>query len=651
MAKAKEAAVAKSHRPHFIDQRSRSSFIVPIKTTRAMRRVIRSTDRFTEVTAVPGGGKTTTAVARVKHLLNQDPAARIQVLSATNATVANFRQRLQAEDVEISAGSVDQDSTTCKDATVNLSTIHALFYGLIRRHHRRLGYRAVPAVVDPSRLTKFLERIDGSSRVGKTGASFGAAKLGSTRRSAVRSKTSAAKLTRDQAYEDHKRSSGAIDYDDMLRLGLRLMAQLSGEELGIDHLIVDEWQDCTPTQAKLIAGLAQRVQTTAVLGDRLQMIYGFAGGRYTSLRRALVGAGVVLVDDEPDKHVLRRSYRLTTEIADLAQAVAAPLDPLAIKTEKTGKAPVLIQESDTRTLASTVAKRVSKLLRRGVPPSEIALLGRTRAVLHPLAQELAARNVATQLAGSDSHYQAVLDVLWLADKFEDLRDYGIGLDASASVRRARMTTELEAEMRERLGLDDRGWLLDLAGTTDDSEAAPNVKATQVVLPKAEKWDQFVNEFLNITGGKSTEGTYRACVRAYLRLHGGVNANKALRNALNRWEPRSRSFASAAEMSAHVHRIAGTDAIACSTIHAAKGMEWDYVFVLGVTEGVLPDRRSTTAEQLDEERRILYVAITRARKRLWLSHSPIKVSGVRREYSKLSRFLLEPKVEAALQYAA
>jgi len=71
------------------------------------------------------------------------------------------------------------------------------------------------------------------------------------------------------------------------------------------------------------------------------------------------------------------------------------------------------------------------------------------------------------------------------------------------------------------------------------------------------------------------------------------------------------------------------------------MEWDYVFVLGVTQGVLPDRRAKAADQLDEERRVLFVAITRARKRVWLAHSPIKVSGVRREYYKLSAFLTAP----------
>lgn len=603
---------------------------------KVMRQIIRTKGRFTEATAVPGGAKTSTAVARVRHLVGKDPAVRIQILSSTNATVLNCEQRLEVAGVELGSDS---------DGKIRVSTIHALFYGLIRRHHLRLGYRVAPSVVAASRKTKILEQMDKGSR---SPATF---KKGLAKRSVSHLKSSNGNLTREEAYRDHKRSSNLIDYDDMLHLGLRLMPRLSCEDLGIDHLIVDEWQDCTPIQAKLIAALAQRVQTTVVLGDRLQMIYGFAGGRYTSLRRALVEAGVTLVEDELDAHTLRRSYRLTAGIADLARAVVAPLDPPVIKTEKTGKVPVLIEASDTRALARDVAKRVSQLLRKGVSPSRIALLGRTRAALHPMAQELAARDLATLLAGSENHYQAVLDVLWLADKFEDLRDYGIGLDTGVNSRRARMTAALEAEMRDRLGLDDPAWLLDLAGTTDNSDADSNVKATQGMLPKPEKWDQFVKEFLNIPGGKSTEGAYRVCVRAYLKLHGGINANTGLRNALNRWEPLSRRFACAAEMSAHVHKIAGSDAIACSTIHAAKGMEWDYVFVLGVTEGVLPDRRSTTAEQLDEERRILYVAITRARKRLWLGHSPIKVSGVRREYAKLSRFLLEPEVQAALRKAA
>ena len=104
--------------------------------------------------------------------------------------------------------------------------------------------------------------------------------------------------------------------------------------------------------------------------------------------------------------------------------------------------------------------------------------------------------------------------------------------------------------------------------------------------------------------------------AYLLwLLGGINSNKDLRNALNTWQPRCRAFEAAAAMAEHVRRIATKTELTCSTIHAAKGMELSYVFGIRVTECGLPDLRARTAEQRDEERRMLYVAITRARKGL------------------------------------
>jgi DNA helicase-2/ATP-dependent DNA helicase PcrA len=83
------------------------------------------------------------------------------------------------------------------------------------------------------------------------------------------------------------------------------------------------------------------------------------------------------------------------------------------------------------------------------------------------------------------------------------------------------------------------------------------------------------------------------------------------------------------MAAYITRMAGQKVITCSSIHAEKGMEWNHVFVLGLTDGVMPDRRYLNGDRLAEERRLLYVAVTRARKLVWLCHSPVKVSGVRR----------------------
>lgn len=615
-----------------------------IELSKVMRRIARSTARFTEVTAVPGAGKTTSATARVQHLLQRDPDARIQVLSATNATVFNFRQRL--EELDIEAGPALGGGS---DPSVAVSTVHALFFALIRRHHRALGFLRSPSVMDADTKTKILRSIhEPKGGAGQKGRAPAAA-------SKVKQSRSAARTTPEQSYQDHKRAKNVIDFDDMLRLGLQLLDRLTAKQLGIDHLIVDEWQDCTAIQSQLIAGLAQRVETTVVLGDRLQAIYGFMGGRYKPLRQALADRGDVLGDDdEVTERVLRRSYRLTARIAALAMAVAEPLGGPAIKTTKKGKKPVLLEAEDTHALAQLVADHVEKLLARDVKPAQIAMLGRVRSVLHPVAQELAGRNVATTLAGSGNYYQAVLDVLWLAERFEELRDQGLGIEPGASGHGATLSANLQAEMRERLGLDDQDASPSLAdpgvGADDDHDEDAD-PAGVAPRPLPERWTQFVKDFLTIRGATSLEGAYRACVRIYLRLHGGINAHKPLRNALNRWDARARGFARAAEMTTNVEEIARATAITCSSIHAAKGMEWDYVFVLGVTQGVLPDRRATTADELDEERRVLYVAITRARKRVWLAHSPIKVSGMRREYRKLSALAAPSEVLKTLRATA
>jgi len=134
----------------------------------------------------------------------------------------------------------------------------------------------------------------------------------------------------------------------------------------------------------------------------------------------------------------------------------------------------------------------------------------------------------------------------------------------------------------------------------------------------------------------------------MRLRGGVNADKVRRNALKSWESLCRKFDSAAEAERHARRMYSKEAVICSTIHAAKGLEWDYVFLIGATQGVLPDRRAQTKEEQDEERRMLYTGITRARVKLWLTHSPVKIYGVRQVYDQPSKFLDTKEVRAALR---
>ncbi|WP_295852871.1 ATP-dependent helicase [uncultured Xylophilus sp.] len=418
--------------------------------------------------------------------------------------------------------------------------------------------------------------------------------------------------------------------------GTAVVRELRAKRLGIDHLIVDEYQDCTPAQHRLIAALARKARTTMVVGDPMQAIYGFGGSRYRSLRKVLRKAGV---EGEVQVRRLDRSRRLTPQIAVLASAISRPLGAETIKSAKhevDGRVPKLLMAPDMNTLGRDIAGRIQRLLSKGIKPRQIALLGRVKALLHPVAQHLRALGIPTILADTDKHLGDVLNVLWLADRVEQMHDLGAGLFGVGAKKRNRrriqLSPDFERDLRDELSTGQDVYL----SLTGDDAVTETVDVNNCDESKVNaRWTKFVAELAKMRRGSDLEGRYRMCALAFLRLHGGVRANKGMRDQLNAWTPRCRDFADAAAMAQQLRAVQGRKAIHCSSIHGAKGMEWDYVFVLGMTEGVLPDRRAKTKEQRDEERRILYVAVTRAARRLWLAHAPVKVAKVQREYRQLS----------------
>jgi DNA helicase-2/ATP-dependent DNA helicase PcrA len=149
----------------------------------------------------------------------------------------------------------------------------------------------------------------------------------------------------------------------------------------------------------------------------------------------------------------------------------------------------------------------------------------------------------------------------------------------------------------------------------------------------------MNKELRKVTSNDLEARYKLCARAYLRLRGGIQADKPLRNFLNQYQPLCRKFPSAREMGEHIETVAKGTPVCFTTIHAAKGREWDHVFVVGATEGILPDHRADSVASLDEERRLLYVAVTRSIEGLRIYHAPTKIHGKKsKRFSKVSRFL-------------
>jgi DNA helicase-2/ATP-dependent DNA helicase PcrA len=411
-------------------------------------------------------------------------------------------------------------------------------------------------------------------------------------------------------------------YDKMLRKGTKAVKKRGQDAVDADHLIVDEYQDSSTLQIKFVVELARHVQSMVALGDSMQVLYGFAGVTYTPLKAVMKGVNTL---------PLSTSFRLTRETADLAEALSKPMNGPSIKTQATGKKPRYLTSADSTTMAKRVAASIRKLIGRGVSPSSIAVLGRNRSTVRPVAQALRSVEVPSTLLGAGPALdERLLELIRVVDAVEQhVPDPSLAAGSGAGVR------ERRGRYRDALGLV----LEDVIGTNDLADGR-----------RSKRWKTFVSETAKVAAAQSRhlETRYMGCVQAYLRLRGGIRADKDLRTHLNNWQPMCGAFGSASELHARVAQDVAGDAVTVTTIHQAKGMEWDHVFVVGVTDGVLPDSRNKSKEQLDEERRILYVAVTRARQRVWLHHAPMWSRHASQIFAEESRFLASKDVKSALQ---
>lgn len=324
-----------------------------------------------------------------------------------------------------------------------------------------------------------------------------------------------------------------------------------------------------------------------VFGDPLQGIYGFAGATYQQMSDVIKGV----------RHLpLSKSYRLTAQNAALADSIAEPLHGLSIGTTKKGSTPRLIHTAEATTQGRQVVHDICRLLEEGVDPGNIAVLARTKAVLRPICKTLHAKGALSKLSGATQHWDELQTLLRLIETFERRRANGRQMG--------------EQTLRKLLNLN-----------ASDTEWAAMTKDMGKIVSNA------------------LESRYKLCARAYMRLLGGLRANNPLRNFLNQYEPLCRKFQSAQEMSKHIDKLARATPIVFATIHAAKGREWDHVFIVGATEGILPDHRADSKAALDEERRLLYVAVTRTKRTLRIYHALTKIYGKKsKRFSEFSRFL-------------
>ncbi|MGJ3509205.1 ATP-dependent DNA helicase UvrD2 [Enemella sp. A6] len=386
------------------------------------------------------------------------------------------------------------------------------------------------------------------------------------------------------AYEDAKREAGRIDFDDILLCTAALLAQ--HEEVAAEfrrnyrHLVVDEYQDTSPLQQRLLELWRGPHEELCVVGDPAQTIHTFAGARaeyLTSFTRRHPDATVVR---------LHRDYRSTPQVVQVANRLNHAAGVLSgvqlVAQQPSGPAPIFTEAPDEAAEAAAVADWLKQRHEAGVELREMAVLFRINAQSPVYEQALSERGLSYVVRGGERFYE-------------------------------------RAEVRQGLGAL-RGEARNGAVLGEVVPDDPVQRAVAVL--RAIGWTE---EPPSGSGAVRERWESWAALAAAVEDLAKADPEADFALLIGRLEDR------AADQ--HVPQAHG---VTLGTLHSAKGLEWDAVALVGVHEGSVPFVLAQTPDEIAEERRLLYVGVTRARRDLWISWSTSRSGGGRRRSA--SRFL-------------
>ncbi|MEV4647163.1 ATP-dependent DNA helicase UvrD2 [Saccharopolyspora sp. NPDC049357] len=382
-------------------------------------------------------------------------------------------------------------------------------------------------------------------------------------------------------YEKLKSGAQLLDFDDLL---LHIAAILEDREDIAEEFrsqyrsfVVDEYQDVNPLQARVLDAWVGNRDDLTVVGDANQTIYSFAGASPKWL--------INFPRKYPEATVVRleRDYRSTPQVVDLANQVigAARERPAGTRLKLVGQRPDgprpdFAEYDDETDEADAIARKIAQLAKRGVPLSEIAILFRVNAQSEVYEKALSDAEIPYQVRGGERFF------------------------ARAEIRQA-MATLRTAIARDTTAEDLPGTVRELlveVGLTDEPPAGGSAR---------ERWESLIALV------ELAEGLVAAVPDADLRR-----------------------YVAELDARAEAQHPPTVEGVTLASLHAAKGLEWDAVFLAGLVEGTLPIQHADTDAAVEEERRLLYVGVTRAREHLHLSWALARAGG--RRFRRRSRFV-------------
>lgn len=609
------------------------------------------------VRAGAGSGKTRVLTLRIAHLIEQHdvtPGA-ILALTFTNKAAKEMRVRLK----KVMAGRIKGLTT---------GTFHAVCGKLLRAEiEGRIGHYTANFTIygADEQLQLAAAALDGmTERPPAALEAEDVLRTISRFKSRLLSPRGAARFAQDpierfvagcyRRYQKSLEKANAIDFDDMILLTHQLLTEhpdvLEAYQRRWQHVLVDEYQDTDASQYALIELLSRPVagkpRSLFAVGDGMQAIYGFRNADYTIIAR--------FQRDFPDAAVieLATNYRSRQSILDAAYAVirhSRAVPPMALRAASVAKSGerclAIFDAKDAKDEAAQITRNINDLNRSGRQYKEIAVLFRTRHMSRNFESAMRHAKIPYQIRGATGFYDRAV----VRDALAFLRAVNNPADNLSLSRIANVPGR-------GLGSQSLALLSQFAAQHDIplSEALTKREAYEPLTPKAaagaaqlatllSRWRRFAETFTpdNLLADVLEHSGYMADLPKRFNVEELPEARDYLQELMVAAEEHD-SLGSFLQEVALLNSLNDNDGdrdqVQLLTVHAAKGLEWPIVFVTGLEEGTLPHERSVSSpEGIEEERRLCYVALTRAAEKLFLSWAAGRSRG---SQAKPSRFLGE-----------
>jgi DNA helicase II / ATP-dependent DNA helicase PcrA len=612
------------------------------------------------IIAGAGSGKTRTLTYRVAYLLENgiDPR-NILLLTFTNKAARQMLDRV-ANLLPIDASGIWG------------GTFHSVGNRMLRRHGSALGYNSGFTIMDREDQKDLINTIVASAGIDPKEIRFPKGDvLAEIFSFVVNTETPLEELLAEKfpyflpllekitdvyaRYEKKKKTTNSVDFDDLLEKTLSMLQKHKGIASvycrQFQFILVDEYQDTNKIQADFIDLLAREHRNVMVVGDDAQSIYSWRGANFQNI--------LEFPKRYPNANVFKieMNYRSVPEILEVANAaIAANVDQfqknLQPVRESTAAKPAVVALSDGSEQAQFIAQRILELRDEDVDLNEIAVLYRAHYHALELQLELSRRGIPYQITSGIRFFEQA----HIKDVISFLRFVANPRDEVAFKRMVKLLPGIGNRSAENLwnawdkSLNERGEIISWS---------ERLLAMNVSTKSKKHWTQLAHTLDEIaTGGQPNPPSemITSVVEAIYDDYAKVNfTNYELRQEdLNQLAAFARQFKDVNEFLSQLALITNVDAEAApnqtgdkeavnlSTVHQAKGLEFHTVFVIWLTDGMFPSSRSMDQRKdLEEERRLFYVAITRAKDELYFTYPHMRLTGGYGDvFQRPSRFLRE-----------